>query len=129
VTQPHLCHILPSFGTGGPEVRTALVIDASSDAFRHTVIALNGNLGGRTRIHRQEAVSFLEPPRGCGLRGLARLLRDLRPDMALTYGWGGTDALLAARLAGIRRVIHAEDGFLPDETIQQRYPRLLARRA
>jgi glycosyltransferase involved in cell wall biosynthesis len=128
MTQPHLCHIHPAFGTGGPEVRTSLVIDASGDAFRHTVIALNGNLGGRTRIRRQEAVCFLEPPRVGGVRGLAKLLRDLRPDLVLTHGWGGSDALLAARMVGIRRVIHAEDGFLPDEAARQRFPRLVARR-
>jgi glycosyltransferase involved in cell wall biosynthesis len=46
----------------------------------------------------------------------------------LTYGWGGTDALLAGRLAGLRRVIHTEDGFLPDEAAGQRRKRVLARR-
>ena len=49
---------------------------------------------------------------------------QLGPDLVLTYGWGGTDALLAALLGGLRRVVHAEDGFLPDETSQQRPHRL-----
>lgn len=129
--KPHLCHVLPAFGTGGPEVRTALVIDASADAFRHTVVSLSGDLGGRTRI--RSAVEFLAAARPGGrvgaVRSLAGLLRGLRPDLLLTYGWGGTDGLLAARLCGIRRVVHAEDGFLPDEAARQRPHRLLARRA
>jgi glycosyltransferase involved in cell wall biosynthesis len=59
---------------------------------------------------------------------LARLLRTLKPDLVLTYGWGGTDAILAARLCGLRRVIHTEDGFQSDELHGQKLRRLLARR-
>ena len=126
--KPHICHVSPSFGTGGPEVRTALLIDASVDEFRHTVISLNGELSGRDRVASRDAVRFLAAPRAGDIRGLGRTLGDLRPDLLLTYGWGGTDALLAARLCGLRRVLHAEDGFLPDESVRQRLPRLLARR-
>jgi len=133
VRRPHLCHIHPSFGTGGPEVRTSLVIDASSDEFRHTVIALDGELGGRSRIRGPADVHFQAAPRTPGRIGgsmsLASTIRDLRPDLVLTYGWGGTDGVLAARLGGLRRLIHAEDGFLPDEADRQRLSRLLARRA
>lgn len=128
MTRPRLCHVLPAFGTGGTEVRTSLIIDASCDAFQHSVVALNGDLGGRSRVASREAVRFLGAPPGCGLGGLSRLLRGLAPDLVLTYGWGGTGALIAASLAGLRRVVHAEDGFLPDEAARQRPRRLLARR-
>src|SRR5690606_24180427 len=105
MTRPHLCHIHPSFGTGGPEVRTAQLIDASVDAFRHTVIAMNGDLSGRVRVRCREEVRFLEAPRfsgrGAGLLAMGRALRGFRPDLVLTYGWGGTDGLLAARLVGL----------------------------
>lgn len=131
--RPHLCHVSPSFGTGGPEVRTALLIDASADAYRHTVISLNGELSGRNRVARRDEVRFLDASRtgrsAADIRDLIRTLGELRPDLVLTYGWGATDALLAASLCGLRRVIHAEDGFLPDEAVQQRPVRLLARRA
>jgi glycosyltransferase involved in cell wall biosynthesis len=58
---------------------------------------------------------------------LSRVLRRLQPHLLLTYGWGGTDAIAAARLAGISRVVHCEDGFLDDETYQQKRRRQLAR--
>jgi glycosyltransferase involved in cell wall biosynthesis len=46
----------------------------------------------------------------------------------LTHGWGGTDAILAGRLAGIRRILHFEDGFLDDEKYEQKTRRRLTRR-
>jgi glycosyltransferase involved in cell wall biosynthesis len=129
---PHLVHVFPAFSTGGPEVRTALLMNAVNGDFRHSVVALNGDFSGHTRLRYPEAVRFVPgPPRGRSagyLFGLARLLRSLRPDLVLTYGWGGLDAVPAARLGGVRRVLHTEDGFLPDEALGQKWPRLLARR-
>lgn len=128
--RPRLCHVFPAFATGGPEVRTALLIDASSDLFEHTVVSLNGDLSGRSRIHA-ENVSFAAAParrRFSFPSALARMLRDLRPDLVLTYGWGGIDAIAAARWSGFRRLIHGEDGFLPDEAQRQKFRRVMARR-
>jgi len=128
----HLCHIFPAFGTGGPQVRTAVVINGLNGAFRHTVLALNGDLSCRGRLRDPDAVECLAaPPRRRGTPyplTLARLLSSVEPDVMVTYNWGGTDGLVAARLCGIRRVIHAEDGFGPDEAHGQKLRRVLARR-
>ena len=129
--KPHLCHVFPAFGHGGPEVRTAILIGASADQFRHTVVSLNGELSGQSRVSNHEDVRFLEATtdgRSPGVRALSRLLGEIRPDLTLTYGWGGTDAIAAARLAGLRKIIHGEDGFLPDEANGQKFKRVLARR-
>jgi glycosyltransferase involved in cell wall biosynthesis len=126
----HLCHIFPAFATGGPQVRTAVVINGLNGEFRHTIVALNGDLSCRNRLREPEKVACLEAPPRRRLFPLAlgRLLRSLQPDAVVTYNWGGTDGLLAARLAGIHRVIHAEDGFGPDEVGGQKSRRVLARR-
>lgn len=129
--KPHLCHVFPAFAHGGPEVRTALLLDATADQFRHTVVSLGGDLQGRDRVRPDAGVRFTPGPQRGGVRylfRLGRLLKSVCPDLLLTYGWGGTDALLAARLAGLRRVIHTEDGFLPDEAAGQKWKRVLARR-
>ena len=129
--KPHLCHVFPAFGHGGPEVRTAMLISASAGEFRHTVVSLNGELSGQSRVTNQEDVRFLDAAkegRSPGLRAISRLLGEVRPDLTLTYGWGGTDAIAAARLAGLRKIIHGEDGFLPDEAGGQKFKRVLARR-
>jgi L-malate glycosyltransferase len=131
VKVPHLCHVFPTFGTGGPEVRTARLINALGDAYRHTVISLSGERSGVSRLERPEQVRVLDaPPRRGRLRfprALGTLLRSLEPDLILTYGWGGTDAILGAWLCGLKRVIHAEDGFLSDERYHQKLARRLAR--
>jgi glycosyltransferase involved in cell wall biosynthesis len=129
----HLCHIFPAFATGGPQVRTAVVINGLDGEFRHTIVALNGDLSCRSRLNEPEKVACRQAPphRRHGviyLLGLARLLGSIKPDAIITYNWGGTDGLLAARLAGIRRVIHAEDGFGPEEARGQKLRRVLARR-
>jgi glycosyltransferase involved in cell wall biosynthesis len=128
----NLCHVFYAFTTGGAEVRTAVVMNALADRFRHTVVALNGDLSGQSRLERAETVRLLAGPTRLGsLRyplALARLFRSLKPDLVLTYGWGGTDAILAARLCGLRRVIHTEDGFQSDELHGQKLTRLLTRR-
>lgn len=128
----HLCHIFPNFGVGGPEVRTVLLMNALTERFRHTVIALNGNLQMQHCVSPNVEVEYCNRPIAGGwlqrIRTLGRLLREISPDLLLTYGWGGTDALMSARTAGVRSVIHTEDGFLPDEVVRQKRRRLYYRR-
>lgn len=132
MTLPHLCHLFPTFDPGGPEVRTATLINASHGAFRQTVVSLDGGFSCQTRFLRKDAVSFVQAPpkvrQSLYPLALARMLRALKPDLVLTYNWGAIDGVLAARLCGIRRVIHAEDGFGPDEIHRQKLRRVLARR-
>jgi glycosyltransferase involved in cell wall biosynthesis len=132
VKPAHLCHIFPAFGTGGPQVRTAVVINGTDGEFRHTVVSLGGDLSGRGRLRDPDAVTCFQAPRrrwwGASLAALSHLLKSIGPDLVVTYNWGGTDGVLAARLCGIRRLIHAEDGFGPDEVRGQKLRRVLARR-
>jgi len=125
-----LVHVFPSFAGGGPEVRTCVLINAMPE-FAHTIVSLNGDRSGFARIERQDEVGFrsLENHGGLGnLRKLGAALAAERPDLVVTYGWGGTDAILALRTAGVRRPIHVEDGFLPDEATEQKFARLQIRR-
>jgi glycosyltransferase involved in cell wall biosynthesis len=129
--RPHLLHVFPAFGHGGPEVRTALIVNATADRYRHTILSISGDLSGRDRVRENGDTRLGPVPRPVGwggpARGLARAVAELRPDLLLTYGWGGVDAILAGRLCGHRRIIHTEDGFLPDEAHGQKWRRLLAR--
>jgi len=89
-------------------------------------------LTGRSRIRRAEEVAFVDASQNGGQLGnavtLRRLFKRLHPNLVLTYGWGGTDAAAVARISGFRRVIHTEDGFLPDESQKQKFKRVLVRR-
>lgn len=130
MNHPRLVHVFPAFSTGGPEVRTAVLINAMTE-FAHTIVSLNGDISGRTRLDTSDSVVFASgvfQPGIASLRALGRALRAQRPDLLVTYGWGGTDAILAGRLAGLPTALHVEDGFLPDEALGQKVIRLQVRR-
>jgi glycosyltransferase involved in cell wall biosynthesis len=130
MTAPHVVHVFPAFSTGGPEVRTCTLINALGDEFRHTVVALNGDTTGVSRLSRPDRITLVPPDVALGpttLLPFGRQLRHLAPDLLITYGWGGTDALFAALLQRIKRAVHIEDGFLPDEAQGQKPARLVAR--
>jgi glycosyltransferase involved in cell wall biosynthesis len=96
------------------------------------VLALDGHTEARALLPRELGVELLPAPPRAGtprttLR-LARLLNRERPDLLLTYNFGALDALLAARLVGLRALVHHEDGFLPDEVNGFKRRRVWARR-
>lgn len=129
---PHFCHILASFDPGGFELRTVGLMNAFGGRIRHTIIATNGAYGARNRIDAAVPYDIVPPPPGKGQFSyalpLARLLRRLRPDLLLTYNWGAIDGVLAGAIARECPVLHAEDGFGPEEAHALKRRRVLARR-
>ena len=123
---PRIVHVFSTFAAGGPQVRTTDLLTAMGDEVRHVVIAMDRCFDARERLDPALPVEFVNPPPLPGglasIRSLRTFLRDLAPDLLLTYNWGAIESVAAAR--GLRAgVIHAEDGFGPEEA-----ERLLARR-
>ncbi len=123
----HIVHVLYSFGTGGLEKGIATVARHGSPGFEHVVVCLARSgeserlLPGGTRVvelHKRPGNSPLF------LWRLSRALRALRPDVVHTRNWPGMDGILAARLAGIRNVVHGEHGWGMEDP-QGRSPRRL----
>jgi glycosyltransferase involved in cell wall biosynthesis len=133
VSKPLFCHVFATFAMAGPQVRTAKLINALAGQYRHVVIAMDGNTGCASRLDPNADARFEPAPSArapvVAPIALARQLRAIRPDLVLTYNWGAIEAVPAARLAGVRRVIHTEDGFRPDEAQGQKTRRILYRRA
>lgn len=136
----HIVHAFATFAPGGPQVRTARLIDALGDAFRHSVLPMDGRASALERIARRDLVTLVDAERGRHggtlryAHWLGARIAALEPDLLITYNWGAMDAVLGARLQGIAPWLHAEDGFGPDEA--QRFKRrrvwmrrLLLRRA
>lgn len=127
----HLCHVFPTFGTGGSQVRTATLINRNGDRYRHTIVSVHGDLATGQLLDADADVRLVSgascSPPASGVLALAKLLRQYGPDLLLTYNWGAMEAVLAARLVGVP-VLHAEDGFNPDEAAGQKRRRVLARR-
>jgi sugar transferase (PEP-CTERM/EpsH1 system associated) len=105
---------LYSFGTGGLEKGIATVVGNASPEFEHIVVCLTESGASARLLPPGTRVIELHKPPGNSLRflwRLARVLRSLRPDVVHTRNWSGMDAVIAARLAGIRNVVHGEHGW------------------
>jgi glycosyltransferase involved in cell wall biosynthesis len=123
----HLLHVFATFTTGGPQMRTAAILNRIGDRFRHTIVPMDGNFGARARVAPDVPSRFVDPPpRQSSLRypvTMRRFIRDIAPDLVLTYNWGAMDGFVGAATLGGLPLIHTEDGFGPEEAT-----RLLARR-
>jgi glycosyltransferase involved in cell wall biosynthesis len=123
-------HVFSTFDTGGPQARTARIINALGPGFRHVVTAMDGRTGAAVWLRPEAQVEVVGLPVRKGRLFVARMARWLaaqRFDLVLTYNWGAVETVLAARLARAR-VIHAEDGFREDEALVQKRRRVIARR-
>lgn len=128
---PHLLHVFSTFVPAGPEMRTVRLIGALGDAFRHSILAIDGRTDAAEYLSPEVDARVLESlPRAGTPRtvlALRRLFAREAPDLILTYNWGAFDAVIAARTGG-RPVLHHEDGFNLDEARTFKGRRELARR-
>jgi glycosyltransferase involved in cell wall biosynthesis len=127
----HFLHVFSTFAAGGPQVRTADLMNAGADAFRHTVVAMDRCFDCRERVDPAVELTLLDPPPRASswrtVRAMRELVRQVDPDLVLTYNWGAIETIPAARLAGCP-LVHAEDGFGPDEAQRLKTRRNLTRR-
>ena len=112
--KPLIVHVLYRLDTGGMERIIVSLINATSDRYRHAVVALTGFGVLRGEIeHAVTACVALEKKPGkdwpCYWR-LWRALRALKPDLVQTYNIGTLDLAPIVKLAGVRRLVHAEHG-------------------
>lgn len=100
--------------------------------YRHTVVAMNCNYECASRLSSSVQVEYRDPPKlGAAYTTpwiLSRFLREIDPHLLLTYNWGAIESIPGARLAGLRRVVHTEDGFGPEEAETQKQRRIILRR-
>ncbi len=129
---PLVAHIFPTFAVGGAQVRFAAIANHFGSAFRHIVVALDGDLACRERLRPDLDVTF--PDVGAEKRAMLasawrfrRLLRQWRPDVLVTCNWGAIEFAIA-NLLPITRHLHVVDGFGPEERTAQIPRRVLTRR-
>ena len=114
-----LLHVVPSFGLGGMEKVICAFIKHTTPpiniAFSPWTITCRLVVGCKTR--KCSFSDFAKPvQRRKFFLALAGVLRNVRPDLLMTYNWGATDAIWLGRLAGIRHIMHNEHGFNVDES-------------
>src|SRR4051812_43379388 len=104
--------------------------NALGTAFEHVVLAIDGETAASERIDAGVGLTLrrglVRPSPGIDLGNLRRLrglLREVRPDLLLTYNFGALEAALANRLRPLCPHVHCEDGFGPDESSGRQLPR------
>jgi len=129
----HFLHAFPSFNPGGVPIRIANILNHIGPTPRHTVVAMDGGFGAKSRFNPGIKVKFREvTTRGQSLfRALAHLrqvLREEKPDLLLTYNWGSVEWALANSWPPSCPHIHFESGFGSEETDGQLQRRVWMRR-
>ena len=109
------------------------IINYFGKRFRHTILALDNNFEAAAGIEKDFDLTLWPMPRARAgaLDAIVRscfLLRQVRPDLLLTYNWGAIEWAMANRLSPVSRHIHFEAGFGQREADAQILRRVLFRR-
>ena len=130
--RPLLLHVFSSFAVGGAQVRFAAIANRYPDAWRHAIIAMDGNLECRERLSAEVDVSYpdIAIRKGDTVRNalhFRRVLHELRPNILVSGNWGTIEWAMANALPIVRH-IHTEDGFGLEERERQLPRRVWTRR-
>ena len=110
----HIVHVVHALGVGGLENGLVNILNRLEEPFTHTILCLSrsGRMAERIQNRRVRIIEMHLPTDRFRfpLLRLARELQQLAPDIVHTRGWATVDAICAARVAGVPRVIHGEHG-------------------
>ncbi|HTP67874.1 MAG TPA: glycosyltransferase [Dongiaceae bacterium] len=115
-TAIRILHVVPRLGLGGTERTLLRVIRELGDReFQHSICAVRGvdeaflrEAGLRLPIF---SAGTPDPGFQFPLFRLARIMRQVRPNIVHSRNFGALDAVLAARLARVPFAIHSEHGY------------------
>jgi len=131
IMAPHILHIFPTFATGGVQLRIVDVANRLGNAFRHTVLTLDGRTDACARLWPQTPVTVdidpNLPKRLTRLRAFRRCLRAYAPNLVCTYNWGSMNWTFATASLRLPH-LHFESGFGVEEADAPLVRRSLFRR-
>lgn len=119
-SRPLVVHVIHHLRMGGLENGLVNLINRMSSAdYRHAVVCVEDYSEFRQRLQRPDVDVVALHRSRIGIWGLRRalyaLFRQWRPAILHSRNLSGLDALLPARLAGVRRCVHGEHGRDVDE--------------
>jgi sugar transferase (PEP-CTERM/EpsH1 system associated) len=117
--------------SGGMEKGVATLVRRASPDIEHVVITIAGARDVETMLPAGTRLINMAKPEGHSMRFIWRLagvLRKLSPCVVHTRNWPGLDGIVAARLAGIRAVLHSEHGWGVADAQGTNRRRILVRR-
>lgn len=108
-------HAFPTFDLGGQQARVLALAAGLPSTWEHLVYAADGRFGAKAHPGGERFVPVFEgtrlPTFPLAARSVAKtLLRELGPDLVLTYNFGAIELAWAAGGARIP-LVHHEDGF------------------
>lgn len=109
-----ILHILHSLQVGGLENGVVNLINRlDPERFEHAICCITSSGPMAERLVRPVEIHEL----GKGAGGdyllplkIARVVRNVKPHIVHTRNWGTIDGVIAARLAGVRHIVHGEHG-------------------
>jgi sugar transferase (PEP-CTERM/EpsH1 system associated) len=112
---PLVLHVIHHLVVGGMENGLVNLVNRMPEGrFRHAIACIEDHSDFRLRLQRDvEVIALNRSRRGLWRTryALYRLCRRLRPAIVHTRNMSGLDALVPARLAGVRCCIHGEHGW------------------
>nr|NJM02124.1 glycosyltransferase [Desulfobacula sp.] len=109
----------------------AAVVKHTHGEFEHIIMCLTTGGDSEKMLPRGVQVIALHKPAGNSLNfifKIAKQIKALEPDVVHTRNWGGLDGIIAARLAGIRGVVHGEHGWGMEDPLGKNPKRKMIRR-
>ena len=115
-TRPLVLHVIHQLAMGGMENNLVNLINRMpASGFRHAIACVEDFSDFRSRLVKPDVEVFALHRSRVGVQrlrlGLFRLCRRLRPKIVHSRNRSGLDALLPARLAGVRYRVHGEHGW------------------
>jgi glycosyltransferase involved in cell wall biosynthesis len=129
---PLLLHVFSTFAVGGPQMRFVALAEAFGAHYRHVVIAMDGDYACASRLPPGldvccEQIEVVKGATLANVRRFRRRLREIGPDVLVTYNWGAIEWAMAD-IPRLARHIQVEDGFGPEERTRQLPRRVMTRR-
>lgn len=113
IQRPVVAHVVHSLATGGLENGVVNLVNTAGPRFRHVVVCMTTDGALRERLKAGTEVFAVGKRPGqdpSAFVRLVRLFRAIHPAMVHSRNWAALDAILAARLAAVRVVVHGEHG-------------------
>ena len=127
-----ILHVLHSFNMGGLENGVVnLVNNSDQNIFAHEICCVTKSGSAALRLKRRIPIYEMHKRDGNDwslIPKLVKLIKNVRPDIVHTRNWGTVDSIVAAKLAGVRTVIHGEHGWNMDDPMGQNIRRRLVRK-
>lgn len=115
VKRIRIMHVLDRLDVGGTERALAKLISGLDPAsFEHYICALRGVSPAASSWAQSVTVLGGQSGRASfqfNVPRLFRRMREIRPDIVHSRNWGGIEAVVAAKLAGVPVTIHSEHGY------------------